>query len=262
MDFNNKNVFITGASSGIGEALAYAFNAAGARVIIAARRADELQRVKNACKHPNMVDIVLLDLANSADVITKTNAVLAQSNIDILVNNGGISQRSMAKDTSMDVYRNIMEINFFGTIQLSNLVLQHFIKNNQGIFVNLSSVTGVVGLPLRTAYTASKHALEGYFKSLRTELWKTNIKILMVRPASIKTNIAKNALVGDGSTFNSADAVIDKGNSPESLADAILRAIVKNKKTLYAGPALQQIVVRLNNIFPNIMFHVFKKVKT
>ena len=261
-DFTNKIVWITGASSGIGEALAYAFSARGARLILSARRVEELKRVQANCSHPELVDILPMDLSKVNEMVAKVDWVIAQKGqIDILVNNGGISQRSEAKDTDLSVYRDIMEVNFFGTIHLSNLVMKHFLERNEGQFVIISSITGIVGLPLRTAYTASKHAIEGFYKSLRTEIWKTNLRVLMVRPASIKTNIAKNALVGDGGTFNKADNVIDKGITPESLAASIIKAIENNKKELLAGPKVQQFIIRMNRYFPAMVFNILKKVK-
>ncbi len=261
-NFNNKIVWITGASSGIGESLAYAFAKRGAKLILSARRIEELERVKANCYQPEMVDILPMDLSKVDELAAKVEWVIAKNcKIDILVNNGGISQRSEAKDTELQVYRDIMEVNFFGTIQLSNLVMKHFLERNEGQFVILSSITGIVGLPLRTAYTASKHAIEGFYKSLRTEIWKTKLRVLMIRPASIKTSIAKNALTGDGAKFNKADGVIDKGISPESLAESIISAIEKNKKILLAGPKDQQFIIRLHRFFPGLVYNILKKIK-
>jgi len=261
-NFNNKVVWITGASSGIGEALAYAFSKRGARLILSARRIEELKRVQANCSQPMLVDILQMDLSKVAELPAKVDWVLSQRvKIDILINNGGISQRSEARDTSMEVYRQIMEVNFFGTVCLSNLVMKHFLERNEGQFVIISSITGIVGLPLRTAYTASKHAIEGFYKSLRTEIWKTNLRVLIVRPASVKTDIARNALTADGGKFNKSDAVIDKGISAESLAESIIGAIEKNKKTLLAGPVAQQFIIRMNRYFPGWVFNILKKVK-
>ena len=261
-DFNNKIVWITGASSGIGEALAYAFAKRGANLVLSARRVEELERVKANCNQPELVNILPMDLCKVEEMDAKVEWVISKNGkIDILVNNGGISQRSEAKDTELQVYRDIMEVNFFGTIHLSNLVMKHFLERNEGQFVVVSSITGIVGLPLRTAYTASKHAIEGFYKSLRTEIWKTNLRVLMVRPASIKTSIAKNALTGDGGKFNKADGVIDNGISPESLAESIISAIEKNKNVLLAGPKDQQFIIRLQRFFPGLVFNILKKIR-
>lgn len=258
--FKDKIVWITGATSGIGEALAYAFANLDAQLVLSARRTEELERVKANCKNPALVTVLPLDLSKVEELPQKVATVLKNlGKIDILVNNGGISQRSLAKDTSDDVYRNIMEINFFGTIFLSKLVLPHFLERNEGQFVVLSSVTGKVGLPLRTAYTASKHAVEGFFASLRTEIWKTNLKILMVRPASVNTNIARNALTGDGSPFAAADRNIDNGISPEACAEAIIRAIRQGKTEVAPGPLRERLIFVLNRFAPKALFNIVKK---
>lgn len=258
--FENKVVWITGASSGIGESLAYAFANQGAKLVLSARRLAELERVKGRCVNPSRVLLVPLDLSQGEGMDQMVQTVLQHfQTIDILVSNGGISQRSQARDTSMKVYRDIMEVNFFGTIHLSNLVMQHFLEKNAGHLVAISSITGKLGLPLRTAYTASKHAIEGFYASLRTELWKTNIKILVVRPASIKTDIAKHALTGDGSAFNKSDEIIDKGISPDELANDILQAIEKNRQGLTAGPGAQKFVLGLHRFFPKMVFNLVKK---
>ncbi len=261
-DFQNKVVWITGASAGIGEALAYAMSAAGATLVLSARRTDALERVKNNCHNPAAVLVLSMDLADANTMPEKVATVLQTfGKIDVLVNNGGVSQRSFAKDTQPEVYRNIMEINFFGTIYLSNLVLAHFLERNEGIFVVLSSVTGKVGLPWRTAYTASKHAVEGFFASLRAEIWQSNIRILMVRPASVNTNIARNALTGDGSAFAAADRNIDNGISPEACAAAIMQAIRSGKTEVHPGPAKERLIFFLNRFFPKVVFNIVKKLK-
>ncbi len=137
--------------------------------------------------------------------------------IDFLVNCAGISQRSYAKLTGQQVYHQLMQVNYFGTVALTLEVLKHFLSRNAGEFIAISSVAGIVGLPKRTAYCASKLAIEGFFASLRTELWKTNIHILMVRPGAVKTNIARNALTANGSALNTSDKTIEQGMLPERM---------------------------------------------
>ena len=260
--FENKVVWITGASGGIGEALAYAFAAAGAVLVLSARRVTELERVKANCGNA-VVHVLPLDLAAGETLPAKYAWVLQTAGkIDILVNNGGISQRSFAKDTVMDVYRNIMEVNFFGSIQLSNLVLQHFLERNSGQFVVIGSIANLVGIASRSAYSASKNALEGFYGSLRAELWKTDVRILMVRPGAVKTDIGKHALAGDGSLNKNEADIVDKGIEPATLAASILTAIKKNKHSLLAGPFAQRMVVQLNRVLPGLVFHLVKKVNS
>lgn len=255
-----KVVWITGASSGIGEALAYAFANEGAILILSARRSSELEKVKEQCKGAMEVALLPFDLEKPFELPQKVEWVMKKfESLDILIHCAGLSQRSFAKDTSMDVYRRIMEINYFGTIQLSLAVLPFFQQKNKGQFVVMSSVTGKVGLPLRTAYSAAKHALEGFFSALRTETWRTGIKILIVRAGAVKTNIAANALTGDGTAFNKKDIIIDKGISAEGCAKAILAAVVEGRKHLMVGSVREKFLMKLHAFLPEVAFNFIKK---
>ncbi|MGZ4035760.1 MAG: SDR family oxidoreductase, partial [Bacteroidia bacterium] len=199
--YKNKIVWITGASSGIGEALAHAFAAEGAKLILSARRNDELVRVKNSLKL-NDADVLILplDLSDTSHVNELTKQVISKfGRIDILVNNGGMSQRSLAKDTSLENDRKLMEINFFGTVALTKSVLPFMLKQKSGHIIAMSSISGKFGFYLRSAYSASKHALHGFFESLRMEIYNDNIKVMIICPGRIKTNISINALTSDGS---------------------------------------------------------------
>jgi dehydrogenase/reductase SDR family member 7B len=259
--YRDKVVWITGASSGIGEALSYAFANEGAMLVLSARRLDEMERVKNNCTNSSTVQLLIIDLSKVDELPAKAEWVIkTMGRIDILINNAGISQRSIAIETTFEVYRRIMEINFFGTIQLTKLVLPHFIEKNEGQFVTISSVAGKIGLPLRTAYSASKFALEGFFGSLRTEIYKTNIKILMVRPGAVKTNIAVNALLGDGNAFNKKDKMIDSGIAPEIVAASVLQAIKQNKKELEVSSSKEKILLIINRFMPRAIFNIVKKI--
>lgn len=261
-DYRNKIVWITGASSGIGEALSYAFAKKGAQLVLSARNINELQRVKDNCSKssPN-IQLLIIDLSKVDELPEKVKWVIkTMGQIDILINNAGISQRSNAIETSFEVYRRIMEINFFGTIQLTKCVLPYFIEKNEGQFVTISSVAGKIGLPLRTAYSASKFALEGFFSALRTEIYKSNIKILIVRPGAVKTNIAVNALLGDGKAFNNKDKIIDNGMAPETVAASVLQAIKKNKKEITAASFKEKLLLIINRFIPSAVFNIVKKI--
>lgn len=256
-----QTVWITGASSGIGEALSYAFAGKGARLILSARRMEELEKVKSRCLGAEQVELLALDLSILEELPQKVEWVFAKmGGLDILVNNAGLSQRCLAIESSSDVYRRIMEVNFFGTMELSRLVLARFIRQNEGLFVVISSMAGKIGLPQRTAYCASKFALEGFFSSLKTETWKTPIRYLMVRPGSIKTHIAENALSGNGRNFSRKDPFIEKGMLPENLARSIMRAIEKNKTELFAGSAKERLAIALNTYLPGLLFHRVKRI--
>lgn len=255
-----KVVWITGASSGIGEALAVALAQKGAALVLSARRESELLRVKERCASAQSVIILPMDLETMDDLPKKVAWVISKmGSLYILIHCAGVSQRSFATDTNIDVYRRIMEINYFGTIQLSLAVLPYFIKQNEGQFVVMSSVTGKIGLPLRTAYSAAKHAVEGFFISLRTELWRTNIKILVVRAGAVKTNIARNALTGNGAACNKKDEIIENGISADDCDKAILQGIVENRKEMTIGSKKEKLLFAINQFLPRVAFNFIKK---
>ncbi|KAM4624939.1 dehydrogenase/reductase SDR family member 7 [Polymixia lowei] len=193
-------VWVTGASSGIGEELAYQLARCGSRLILSARRVDELNRVKQRCLEcSNLQDkdilVLPLDLLERTSHEAKTKAAIQYfGNIDILINNGGRSQRSLCLETSIDVYQALMELNFLGTISLTKQVLPLMTQRGTGSIVTVSSVAGLAGVPLATGYCASKHARQGFFNSLRTELTDyPKILISTVCPGPVQSQIVHNA---------------------------------------------------------------------
>lgn len=258
--FNNKVVWITGASSGIGEALAKAFAKEGAKLILSARRESELQRVnKQLALASEKVLVLPLDLGNASTISEHIHkAINTFGNIDILVCNGGISQRSWAKETPLEVDRKIMEINFFGTIALAKSVLPYMLNKQQGHIVITSSIAGKFGFYLRSTYSASKHALHGFFESLRMEVYKENIKIMLVCPGKIKTNISQNAITESGDRHNKMDRSTDLGLSAEACAEQILKGIKNNTEELYVGgKELKAIWVK--RFFPKLFSKLIRK---
>lgn len=262
MDIMNKVVWITGASSGIGEAMAYQLSSLNATLILSGRRMEELSRVRSLCSNPDQVSIISFDLSDGNEFESKVSeAISINGRIDMLICNAGFSHRSLARDTSIEVYRKIMEINFFGTIQLSNIVMKHFLTRGSGQFVVLSSIATILTPPFRTGYCASKSALEAYYKSLRAELWETKIKILIVKPGSTKTAIAQNAITGDGTPFMEKDHLIENGMDVDKLVKKIINALKKEKEELVTGNFSQAAVARLYWLFPKFFFNAIKKIK-
>ena len=258
---NQKTIWITGASSGIGEALVKAYDTLGVRMIISARNKIALERVKNQTKNPNNIYLLPLDLSDSKSFPSKSKeAIEAFGKIDVLINNGGISQRSLAAETSLEVDRRIMEVNFFGTISLTKELLPHFIKNKSGHFVVISSLVGKFGTPYRSAYAASKHALHGFFDALRAEHYADNIRITIVCPGFIRTNVSINALTGDGSTLNEMDEAQDKGMPPDECAKQIISAIENQKEEVLVG-GKEKYAVYLKRFFPKIFSKILRKAK-
>ncbi len=235
-NMNNKIVWITGASSGIGEALAYACSKAGAKLILSSRNRDELYRVKSACKSLANVHVLPLDLEQTDTLTAKAEeAIRIYGHIDILINSGGISQRALALDTSLQTEQRLMNVNYWGTVVLSKAVLPNMINHGGGKIVCISSLTGKFGTKFRSAYAASKHALHGYFDSLRAEVYDKNIQITMVCPGFIKTNVSLNALTADGTPQGTMDEGQNNGVLPEECAKQILTAIRQHKEEIYIG---------------------------
>ncbi len=234
MNLAGKTVWITGASSGIGEALAKAFAAQGAAVILSGRRVEELERVAGQLDGETLV---LPFEATDYDALPSVveRAQDWRGGIDMLVNNAGISQRSLGLDTQFDVYRRLMEIDFFAPLRLTQLVLPAMVARGSGHLMAISSVAGKVGSPLRTGYCAAKHAVVGYFDALRAEIDRHGIKVTVVTPGFVRTAIAANAVQGDGSTRGYSDENIDAGISPEEAAEQIMAGLAAGQREIPAG---------------------------
>ena len=257
----NKVIWITGASSGIGEALVSALAKEGAKLILSARRADELERVATNCKLQAADHLILtLDLANQSNFETKKNEVLKKfDRIDILVNNGGVSQRSLAKDTSVEVDRRIMEVNYFGTIALTKVLLPEFIKQKSGLYVVVSSAVGKFGSPWRSGYSASKHALHGFFDSLRAEVYEDGIKVLIVCPGFIQTNVSVNAFTGTGAKLGTMDAATAQGLTATECARKMVSAIKAGKEEIVTAKFKERFAVFAKRFFPSVFSTMIRR---
>jgi len=253
--FKDKVIWITGASSGIGEALAYQFSNAGALLILSSRRIEELERVKNACTHPDKINILPLDLMDSASLETKTKSAIASfGHIDIIVNNAGITQRSLVIETSMETQRRVMELDYFSYVELTRHLLPHFLERQSGHFVVMSSVMGKIGTPKRSSYAAAKHALHGFFDCLRAEVSNNNIKVTLLTPGYIRTNISLNALKGDGSKLGIDSENIKNGIASDKAAIQILHVILAGKFESYIGrPGMEKLGLWMNRFFPSFV---------
>jgi short-subunit dehydrogenase len=261
MKINEKTIWITGASSGIGRALAMNLSQQGARLILSARSVERSEDCRQACAYPDRHVVFPLDLADPASLQEAMRLALENCEaIDMLINNGGVSQRSLVVDTCLEVDRRIMEVNFFGAVTLTKLILPSMLSRKSGHIVVISSVMGKLGTPYRTAYAASKHALHGFFDSLRAELWDQGIRVTMVCPGFVRTNITINALKGDGSTFGSMDAAQAGGMGPEDCAEKIVRAIEAESNEVYMG-GKEILGVYLQRFVPGLFAKIIRKVK-
>ena len=263
---SGKVVWLTGASSGIGEALAHELAKKGAKLILSSRRKEELERVKGNCATQAQVNIRILplDLAEGSTLkLSCEAAIQVFGHVDILINNGGISQRSLAKETDIDVDRKVMEVDYFGTIALTKYLLPHFLKRKAGHYVTISSVMGVIGTPYRSGYAAAKHALHGFFDSLRAEVWKEskNIHVTLICPGWIRTNVTLNALTGDGSKLNQMDATTDQGMSPQQFAGKMIKVVERKKEEVFIGGAKEGLALYVKRFFPGLFSRIIRKAK-
>ncbi len=262
MNFTNKVVWITGASSGIGKALTIELSKQGAKLILSARNEEKLQKVKSECKNADTVKVLPLDLeTNSKFELKVKEAINWFGRVDILVNNGGISQRSLASETSIAVDKKIMDINYLGTVALTKAILPHFINNKNGQFVVTTSIVGKIGTPLRSSYAASKHALHGFFDSLRAENHKNNIRVTIVCPGFVKTNVSINALTGNGSPQNKMDMATQNGIAPNRFAKIMAKAIHQKKQEVYIAGAKEKLGVYAKRFFPKLLSKMIRKLR-
>ena len=260
-NFTGKVVWITGASSGIGEALAYAFSAAGAKLLLSSRRTEELERVKTSCMHPELARVLPLDLMDSPSFGERTaEAIGAFGQVDIMIHNGGITQRGLVIDTELAVQRKVMELNYFSYVALTRALLPHFVERKAGHFVVMSSVMGKIGTPMRSAYAASKHALHGFFDCLRAEVSGMNIQVTILTPGYIQTNISQHALTADGTALGKPSDNIENGLPADKAAAQMLRAIERGAFEAYIGKRSgEMLALLLNRWAPNMLTRQVRK---
>ena len=255
----NKVVWLTGATSGIGEGLVAPLIAQGVKLVISARRENELNRVKEANKGGDIF-VLPLDLSVQSNFEEKKNEVIAKfGRIDILINNGGISQRSLVKDTAVEVDRKIMEVNYIGTVALTKMVLPEFLKQGGGKFVVTTSTVGKIGTPYRSGYSASKHALHGFFDSLRAELHDNKVSVLLVCPGFIQTSISLNALIGDGGKSGIMDKATAGGLTPAACEKQIIAGIKSDKQEIVVGGIKEKFGIIVKRFFPSFFSVIIRK---
>jgi short-subunit dehydrogenase len=260
--YDQKVIWITGASSGIGEALCVMLSNWSTRLIISSRRKEELERVKAtlSLKAEN-VYVLPLDLNDPDSLQTKAKEALAAfGRIDILINNGGISQRSLVMETSLQTDRKIMEVNYFSGLILTKSLMPSMIANGYGHIVAISSVTGKFGFPLRSAYAASKHAMHGFYETVEAEYYDKGIRTTMVCPGRISTNISLGALGPDGKPQNIMDHGQKYGTPVESCARDIVNGIRKNKREVYPG-GKEVLMIYFKRFIPWLAYLLAKKAK-
>jgi short-subunit dehydrogenase len=260
-NFKDKVVWITGASSGIGEALALAFAREGAKLVLTARRTEELERVKKLTGLADSEVLVLpMDVTKFEAAPEAASQVIARfQRIDIMVHNAGVSQRSYIRDTSLEVYQQLMNIDFFSTVALTKAVLPYMTQQKSGHFIIMSSVAGKVGTIMRSGYNAAKHALHGFYDSLRAEGYEDNIKVTTICAGYIRTGISLNALNESGKKFGKMDSNQENGIPAEECASRILEAVRKDKKEIYIAGFKEAAAIYLKRFLPDLLFDQVRK---
>lgn len=255
--FHNQVVWVIGASSGIGRATAKAFAEAGANVILSARQVSELEALAQEISAETLVlPLDLTDEEGRASAVQTAEAW--RGRVDILVNNAGISQRALALETTEETLRQLMEVNFFGTVALTKLIAPHMIARKSGQIVVVTSVTGQVATPLRSGYAASKHALHGYFDALRAELHETGVDVTLIMPGFVRTNISVSAVTADGSPLGKLEENTAGGISAEECAEGILQATAKRKREKLIG-GKEILSVYLKRFAPGLLARMVPK---
>lgn len=256
-----QTVWITGASSGIGEALALRYAKHGARLVLSARRKSELERVASRCREAGLAEdhvlVLPLDVTDWASLPGAVQAVLeAFGTIDLLVNNAGVSQRSLCKDTDMAVYQKLMDVDVMGQIALTKAVLPHMLERGAGHLAVTSSVAGKVGAPMRTGYCAAKHAVMGFFDALRAEVEGEGVQVSTITPGFIRTDISRNALSGDGSAFGEEDADIAGGMDVNEGAEVIFKGLQAKKREIPVGKGKEMAALWVKRLSPELLFRL------
>lgn len=263
LKFNNKVVWITGASSGIGEATAYRFAQEGARLIVTALEADLLEQVVARCKELGAPDAAALPFD-----LSQTDALdgLAEQawntfgQIDIFYNNAGISQRGTTVETEMRVIRKVMDIDYYAPVVLTKNILPRMIERGGGQLVVTTSIAGRFGFPLRCAYSSAKHALYGFFETVQAETYDQNIRVTIVCPGRVQTNISRYALEKDGKQHGKLDAGQAGGVTPQQAADKIVKAVYRKKREVLVG-RYELLMAYIKQFFPGLAARLARKIK-
>lgn len=250
--------WITGASSGIGEAVAILLASEGHKLILSARRKEELERVAKACLQagalPDDIYVLVLDVTDFEAMELKVQAAYDKfSRIDFLYNNAGLSQRSLCIDSDMQTYRKLFEVDVFGQIALTKLVLPYMLEQGSGHLSVTASVAGKIGAPYRTGYCAAKHAMMGFFDALRAEVSINNIYVSTITPGFIRTNISNAALTGDGATFGKMDQDISSGMDVNEAAAKIVKGWKKGKTEIAVGKGIEMHALWIKRFFPRLL---------
>ena len=261
LEFQGKTVLLTGASGGLGKA--FALHLAECNVstlILSARKKENLEQVAQECQSlcPTLqTHCIECDLGNADSVnrlASQALQVSSSNKIDVLINNGGVSSRSRFIDTTIDVDRQVMQINFLSGAALAKAVVPGMIQRNYGRIIWVSSVQGLVGIPNRSSYAASKFAVQGYCESIRAELLSSNVVVTVASPGYIRTNLSNSAITGDGTKYGKMDATTAAGADPNDVAREILEAATKKQAEIVVAAGLSaKLAIYLRLLCPGLL---------
>lgn len=257
----DKTVWITGASSGIGKAMAVAYNGAGAHVVLSARREELLKELAAELPNPEKSTVVALDLSEPDQAQSWTQAALkGTGQIDLLVNNGGMGHMGSVQEMDFEVERQVMEVNLWGAVALTKAILPHMLERGSGQIWTIASILGFFGSPKLAAYAASKFAVVGYFESLQFELANTPIHVGILSPGFVNTNVTLSSLGPDGKPLGKNSVAQENGMLPERLAERFLKHTMRSKpkKHLIIG-GYERFAVPFKRYLPNLFFLVYGK---
>lgn len=260
--YKNKIIWITGASSGIGRGLVKVLSKYPVTLIISSRREQELDNLLIELKNnPAKIQVLAFDLLSLNDFEKHTLSIIEKfGRIDILFNNGGISQRSLVVETPLEIDRKLMEVNYFSNILLAKCVLPYMIAQGGGTIAVTSSISGKFGYFLRSGYSASKHALHGFYESLYLENFSNGINVTMICPGSIDTSISQNAINKDGYSTALIEERLKKGMASEVCAQQIVKAVANNRREVLIGRT-EIISVYIKKYFPALFWKLIKRIK-
>ena len=257
-----KVVWITGASSGLGEALAKECALQGAEVILTARRFDELEKVRVWLLNPDQHISICADITDAAQVRHAYEQVLQKKGrIDWLINNAGLSQRALIADTSMQTERAIMEVDYFSQVFLTKTVLPTFLAQKSGRIAFVSSVAGLLGTQYRASYSAAKAAIHMWANSLRAEVANEGVDVSVIFPGFVKTNVSFNALNGEGKPQGHQDEAIENGLEPDIFAQTVVSALLKGEEYIVVGGRKEKMGVLVSRLSPTTLYKMIRKMK-
>ncbi|XP_037019097.2 dehydrogenase/reductase SDR family member 7B isoform X3 [Artibeus jamaicensis] len=255
-------VVVTGATSGLGRECAKVFYAAGAKLVLCGRNREALEELTKELAASQATKVqthrpftVTFDLTDPGAVVAATAEILqCFGYVDVLINNAGVSYRGAILDTTTDVDKRVMETNYFGPVALTKALLPSMIKRRQGHIVAISSIQGKISIPFRSAYAASKHATQAFFDCLRAEMEQYEIKVTIISPGYIHTNLSLNAITADGSRYGVMDKTTAEGRMPVEVAQDVLTAVVKKKKDVILADLLPSLAIYLRTLAPGLFF--------